>query len=161
LNLKLGATVAEIGAGTGYMVAHLSKAVGEHGTVIAIDASAEMIKFLNSNRRGMGAARVIPRQAPLLDPDLPSESVDRVLMLDTWLHLQQHTSYARKVRAGLKRGGSVVVVDYAEDATTGPPMTMRWTPERVTQELEAAGFCVDEVRNSMPRHFIVVGRKPK
>src|SRR5688572_18354399 len=36
LTLKPGATVADIGAGTGYMVAHLSKAVGERGTVIAI-----------------------------------------------------------------------------------------------------------------------------
>ncbi len=34
-----GATIADIGAGTGYMVAHLSKAVGENGTVIAIDAT--------------------------------------------------------------------------------------------------------------------------
>lgn len=41
LALEPGAAVADIGAGTGYMVAHLSNAVGAGGTVIAIDAEAE------------------------------------------------------------------------------------------------------------------------
>jgi ubiquinone/menaquinone biosynthesis C-methylase UbiE len=42
--LKPGSIVVDIGAGTGYMVAHLSEAVGQFGTVIAIDASPQMIE---------------------------------------------------------------------------------------------------------------------
>ena len=37
LQLVEGGVVADIGAGTGYLVAHLSRAVGEDGEVVAID----------------------------------------------------------------------------------------------------------------------------
>lgn len=159
LDLKPGATVADIGAGTGYMVAHLSKAVGEGGTVIAIDASAEMVEYLANRSGDLGPAEIVPRQVGPDDPELPTASVDRVLTLDTWHHVKGREAYAKKVYEGLKRVGRFVVVDYEVGAETGPPMAMRLEPGQVTKQLEAAGFRVEVVRESMPRHYMVVGHK--
>jgi len=159
LALTPGATVADIGAGTGYMVAPLSKAVGRGGTVIAIDASAEMVEYLAKRSADLGPARIVPRKVGPDAPELQAASVDGVLMLDTWHHVTGREAYAKKVHEGLKRGGRFVVVDYEVGAEVGPPKAMRLEPGQVTKQLEAAGFRVEVVRESMPRHYMVVGHK--
>jgi predicted methyltransferase len=159
LALKPGATVADIGAGTGYMVAHLSKAVGQGGTVIAIDASAEMVEYLAKRSAELGPADVVPRKVGPDAPELRTASVDGVLTLDTWHHVKGREAYAKKVYEGLKRGGRFVVVEYEVGAEVGPPKAMRLSPEQVAKQLEAAGFRVEVVRESMPRHHMVVGHK--
>lgn len=159
IDLKPGATVADIGAGTGYMVAHLSNAVGMGGTVIAIDASSEMVEYLGKRSGDLGPAKIVPRKVGFDDPELPPASVDRVLTLDTWHHVKEREAYAKKVYEGLRRGGRFVVVEYTVDAEVGPPKAMRLEPGQVTKQLEAAGFRVEVVRETMPRHYMVVGHK--
>jgi predicted methyltransferase len=159
LALKPGANVADIGAGTGYMVAPLSKVVGQDGTIFAIDSSPHMIKYLEERSAELGPAKIVPREVGADDPELPAATVDAVLTLDTWHHVDGRQAYAKKVYAGLKPGGRFVVVDYDVDAETGPPQAMRLAPEQVTKQLEAAGFRVETVKESMPRHYIVVGFK--
>ena len=156
---KPGATVADIGAGTGYMVAHLSKAVGKGGTVVAIDAEAAMVDYLAKRSNDLGPATIVPRKVGPDDPELPPASVDGVLTLDTWHHVKGREVYAKKVYAGLKRGGRFVVVEYEVGAEVGPPKAMRLEPAQVAKQLEAAGFRVEVVRESMPRHYVVVGHK--
>lgn len=159
LALKPGATVADIGARTGYMVAHLSKAVGQDGTVIAIDASAEMIEYLAKCSADLGPAKIAPRKVGPDDPELLTDSVDSVLTLDTWHHIKGQEAYAKKVYEGLKRDGRFVVVEYMVDAEIGPPKAMRIEPGQVTKQLEAAGFRVAVVKESMPWHYMIVGFK--
>jgi predicted methyltransferase len=73
--------------------------------------------------------------------------------------MSEREAYARKVYAGLKRGGRFVVVEATVDAESGPPQEMRLEPARVMQELEAAGFRVELAGESMPQHYMVVGIK--
>jgi predicted methyltransferase len=159
LALKPGATVADIGAGTGYMVASLSEAVGKDGTVIAIDAEAAMVEYLAKRMNDLGPAKIVPRKVTPDSPELEPASVDGVLTLDTWHHVEGQEAYARKVYEGLKRGGKFVVVEHEADAEHGPPKAMRLAPGQVTKQLEAAGFRVEIVQESMPRHYMVLGHK--
>lgn len=159
LALKPGATIADIGAGTGYMVAPISKAVGKDGTVIAIDASAEMIEYLTKRKGELGPAKILPQKVGFDDPELKPASVDAVLTLDTWHHVMEREAYAKKVYDGLKRGGRFVVVEHKVLAEHGPTKEIRIDPKEVTKQLEVAGFRVEVVHESMPRHYMVVGYK--
>lgn len=159
LGLEPGMTVADIGAGTGYMVAPLSKAVGKNGTVIAVDSSCEMIAYLNDRVADLGPAKMIAKHVGYHDPELPPQSIDRVLMLDTWLHLADRREYTKKVFSGLKHGGRFVVVDYTVEADIGPPNEMRCSTEQVSEQLVLSGFRVEIVSESIPHHYIVVGIK--
>jgi predicted methyltransferase len=159
LGLKPGAMVADVGAGTGYMVAHLSKLVGKEGTVVAIDTSQVMIEYLVARSMELGPATIVARKVDANDPELQTDSLDGVLMLDTWHHVSEREAYAEKVYVGLKRGGRFVVVDYSVDADVGPPKAMRLEPTQIIKELEAAGFRSETVKESMPRHYVVIGHK--
>ncbi|APW58658.1 Ubiquinone/menaquinone biosynthesis C-methyltransferase UbiE [Paludisphaera borealis] len=159
LALTPGATVADIGAGTGYMVAHLSEAVGERGTVIPIDVEQAMITYLTRRGEELGPAKIVPHKARGDSPELHDDSVDGVITLNTWHHIKGREAYAKKVYAGLKRGGRFVVVDSEVDAESGPPKEMRLAAGRVVKELETAGFRAEIARESMPQHYMIVGYK--
>lgn len=154
-----GATVADIGAGTGYMVAPMSKAVGKDGTVIAIDAEAAMVEYLAKRSADLGPAKIVPRKVSPDEPQLQTATVDGVLTLDTWHHVKGQEAYAKKVYEGLKQGGRFVVVDYEVGSEIGPPKEMRLDSKQVKRQLEEAGFRVEVVAESMPRHYMVVGFK--
>jgi predicted methyltransferase len=159
LDLRAGGTVADIGAGTGYMVAHLSQAVGENGTVIAIDAEDAMIEYLSNRIEALRPATIKPQKVSPDDPRLPMESVDAILILDTWHHITGRTNYAKKVHSALKPRGRLVIVESEIDAEIGPPKEMRVAPEQVERELAAAGFRTQVVPESMPRHYLIVANK--
>jgi len=159
LDLQAGETIADIGAGTGYLVAHLSKAVGKSGTVIAIDAEDAMIEYLASRVEALGPATVIPHKVRPDGPKLADASVDAIVILDTWHHIEARPEYAKTLFAALRTGGRLVIVDSPLEAEIGPPAQMRISPEQVMQELSAAGFQVRIADESMPRHYLVVAGK--
>ncbi|AGA27328.1 methylase involved in ubiquinone/menaquinone biosynthesis [Singulisphaera acidiphila DSM 18658] len=159
LALMPGATVADIGAGTGYMVAHLSKTVGDIGTVIAIDAEQAMITYLARRSGDLGPARIVPRKVRAESPDLENDRVDGAVALNIWHHIGGREAYAKKVYAGLRRGGRFVVVDSKVDAISGPPQKMRLEEGQVVKELEAGGFRAEVAHESMPQHYMIVGHK--
>lgn len=158
--LEPGMKVADIGAGTGYMVAHLSRAVGEGGEVFAIDVEESMVRYIAERKAELGPAKISPRKAAHDSPAIASESIDAAVTINVWHHLAAREAYARKVFEGLKPGGTFVVVDFELSAQEGPPVEMRLAPEQIILELEGAGFEVSRAEESMPRHYMIVGRRP-
>lgn len=159
LELQPGMVVADVGAGTGYMLSPISRAVGGGGTVIAIDTSSEMIDYITERRAELGPAKIMPRKVGFEDPELERGSVDRVLVLDTWLHIKTKEAYARRIFEGLKAGGKFVVVDYVVESPVGPPKAMRLETAELSAQLEAVGFQVQVIQESLPWHYIVVAEK--
>ena len=161
LGLRRGATVGDLGAGTGYLIEFLRTAVGESGRVVALDVEPAMIQYLQKRRVDAGWDNVEPRQNAHDDPALGAASVDAVVTLNTWHHVAGRTAFAKKIYAGLTKGGRFVVVDFIAEPTPGqgPPMEMRLAPETVVAELQAAGFSATVIDESLPRHYIVVATR--
>src|SRR5262249_28911877 len=86
LRIEPGMTVVDLGAGTGYFLPHLSRAVGPQGKVIALDIEADMVRYMKERAGREGLPNVEARQVSPSDPALPPGSVDRVLIVDTWHH---------------------------------------------------------------------------
>lgn len=156
MEIEPGMTVADLGAGTGYMLPHLSEAVGEQGEVLALDGEDAMIAYLEEHREQLGA-NVRPVKVPWDAPGVEAQSLDRLVTINTWHHVRDREAYAAKVYEALKPGGRFVVVDFTMDAPMGPPKEMRLAPEAIVAELEAGGFEASIAEETMPRHHVVIG----
>ncbi len=160
MEIPSGATVADVGAGTGYFTPWLSRAVGERGVVLAVDVEPDMVRHLKERAEREKLTNVRPSLAATDDPRLPAASVDRILVVDTWHHIARREAYAAKLHDALRPGGKVFVVDFKLDAEHGPPPAHRLSPEAVVRELNAGGLSAVVAPVELPQQYIVVGTRP-
>jgi predicted methyltransferase len=160
MKITPGMTVADIGAGTGYFEPHLSRAVGPSGKVLAIDVEPDMVRYLGERVKREKLENVEPRKGEFADPGLGTAAVDRVLIVDTWHHIDGREAYAKKLGEGLKPGGLVVIVDFTMEAKKGPPPEHRIAAEKIVAELASAGLSAEVVSETLPDQYIVVAKKP-
>lgn len=151
--------VADLGAGTGYFLPHLSRAVGENGRVLALDVEPNLVDHMKKRVEKDGLANVEVQLIPTDDPKLEPGSVDVVLIVDTWHHIDARSAYAGKLAAALKPGGRVVVVDFTMDSPEGPPKKHRLPPDAVEKELAGGSLKPETLASSLPRQYVVVGRR--
>ena len=161
MEIKPGMTVADIGAGTGYFLGYLSKAVGARGTVLGLDVEPDMVNFMSERADRQDWSNVEVRMIQPDDPGLKGRAVDRILIVNTWHHIGDRDSYSRKLYEALTPGGGVLVVDFTQKSTHGPPVSQRIRPEEVVAELLAGGLEVEILEESLPDQYIVVGRRPQ
>ncbi len=158
MELTPNMTVADIGAGTGYFSVRLARAVPQ-GAVIATDLEPDMVRFLSERARREQLANLQARLGPPRTSGLVAQSVDRVLIVDVWHHLDARVAYARDLGTALKPGGKVFIVDYRLSAKQGPPPNMRLTPEAMMAELESAGFTTRVVLLELEDQYMIEARR--
>ncbi len=159
MKIEPGMTAADLGAGTGYFLAYLSPAVGEDGRVLALEPEASLVEFMQQRAADKGWSNVEPRRIPYDDPQLDAGSVDRLLIVNTWHHIEDRPVYAAKIRQALKPEGRVYVVDFTLDSPSGPPPEERLQPDQIIDELTRGGLASALVEETLPRQFVVVGRR--
>ncbi len=161
LELRPGLVVADIGAGTGYFESRLSATVGPSGKVIAVDVEPDMVRYLGERIAREKLANVEARLGTPTDPALASESVDRILIVDTWHHIPDRVAYVKKLFAALRPGGSVLVVDYTMQTSKGPPRSHRLEPKVVWDELEDGGLIPENVDAGLPDQYVIRAERPR
>jgi ubiquinone/menaquinone biosynthesis C-methylase UbiE len=159
LEIKKGMVVADVGAGTGYLMSHLARAVGPTGKVIAADIEPKMVEHLTLRAQKEKFPQITAQLAAPTDPKLSASSVDRIVFLDTWHHVPARVEYAKKLLSALRPGGAVYVVDFTMESSHGPPKHHRLLPEQVKQEFDQAGLLAEVISEDLPDQYIVVGRK--
>jgi predicted methyltransferase len=162
MGLQPGDTAVDVGAGTGYLLPVLSKAVGPSGQVLALDIEPAMLTYLNRSVAEAGWNNVRVQAAKPSDPGLTAGSVHAAVTLNVWHHVDDRVAYAKQLLQGLRPGGSFVVVDFLKEQTEGfgPPLAMRLSADEVLADLTAAGFVAEILPETMPRHYVVRGRRP-
>ena len=159
LHLEPGMTVADLGAGTGYFVEHLSKPVSAGGMVLAIDTEPEMVKYIGARATRGGLDNVVPVLAQPDDPYLPRGRVDRVLIVDTYHHIDDRLSYFGRMRKALTSGGRVAIVDFKKKPLpVGPPPEHKLTRGFVVEEMEKAGWALDREETFLPYQYFLIFR---
>jgi ubiquinone/menaquinone biosynthesis C-methylase UbiE len=161
LKLQKGATVADIGAGSGYMTEKLSKKVGPMGRVYATDIQQGMIDLLNKRVTKRKLANVTPILSTQDDPRLPLDMVDLVLMVDVYHELSQPQLMLRHIKASLKSGGRLVLLEYRkEDPNIPIRPEHKMSVAEAKLEVEAEGFKLTTTNEDLPRQHILIFTRP-
>jgi ubiquinone/menaquinone biosynthesis C-methylase UbiE len=160
LKIQKGAVVADVGAGSGYMTVKLSKRVGPTGKVYANDIQPEMLRLLAVRLQAQGISNVTTVRGDVDNPNLPASTLDLELLVDVYHEFSAPQTMLRHLREALKPTGRLVLLEYRKEDPSipiRPEHKMSVTEARL--EVEAEGYTLSQVDESLPRQHILVFTK--
>jgi ubiquinone/menaquinone biosynthesis C-methylase UbiE len=162
LKIARGASVADIGAGSGFITERLSARVGPTGRVFANDVQPQMLQILARRLAVRKITNVTLVQGTIDDPKLEPATVDLEIMVDVYHELSQPQAMLRHLREALKPGGRLVLLEYRkEDPTVPIKFEHKMSVAEAKMELEAEGFTLAKVDEALPRqHILIFAVKP-
>lgn len=154
LHLQRTDRVVDLGAGTGYFSVRIARLVPER-KLFSVDIEPEMLRHLRERAHHENLSVLVPILASAESANRP-EPVDLVLVVDTYHHIDNRNAYFSKLKTSLRPNGRLAVVDFKADSPEGPPLEHRIPPEKVTSELEAAGYTLVANHPFLPRQYFLV-----
>lgn len=160
-----GSAVADVGAGSGFMVEEFARLVGPSGKVYAVDINAKLLEHIAKSAAQAGVKNITTVLTREDSVDLPANSVDIVFVCDTYHHFEFPQSSLRGILRALKRGGQLVIVDFRRL----PGQSRDWVLEHVrlgeedvVKEVAAAGFELINVHHPpfLADNYVLRFRKP-
>lgn len=152
-----GATVADIGSGTGYFTWRLARQVGPQGKVYAVDVQQTMLDLTRAavDERKLGNVEYV--LATETSPRLPERSLDLVFIAYAYHEFGDPEGMMRAIRRSLKPGGRVFVLEYAKESKIAPASPLhKMSFEEIRREIEPLGFAVDQLLDFLPvQHGVV------
>ena len=160
LRLKPGDTVADIGAGTGYLSWRMADRVGSTGSVMAVEIQQEMLDLLAVRMKERGVKNVRGVLGTIEDPKLPEGRMDLVIMVDVYHEFSHPYEMLHQITRSLKPGGRVVFVEYrAEDPEVPIKRLHKMTEVQVRREALIHDLEWVETLKDLPRQHVIIFRK--
>jgi ubiquinone/menaquinone biosynthesis C-methylase UbiE len=157
LDIKPGATVADVGAGSGYMTLKLAAAVGPTGRVYATDVQPEMIEKLTARVKSANLQNVTPILSKTDDPRLPERGVELILMVDVYHELAAPQRMLQQLKTALTPSGRLVLLEYRkEDPSIPIREEHKMSVADAKAEVEAEGYRLASVIETLPRQHILI-----
>ena len=147
--IRPGASVADIGAGTGLFTPMLSARVGPKGKVYAVDIVPNFLELIKARCARAGISNVQTVLCTERSIEMPPDSIDQAFICDVYHHFEYPQHSLASLHRALRRNGEVFIVDFKRI----PGVSSDWVLDHVragqdvvTAEFEAAGFSkVEEV----------------
>jgi len=159
LHLKPGMTVADIGAGSGYLSRRMAPLVGP-GRVFAVDVQPQMVALLTQLSQRPEFMNIVPIQGGADDVRLPPASVDLAVMVDVYHELAYPYEVMRSLVRALKPGGQVVFVEYrGEDPNVPIKALHKMSEAQIRREMSVLPLVWVRSSERLPLQHIVVFRK--
>ncbi|HBL15965.1 MAG: hypothetical protein A2X36_09350 [Elusimicrobia bacterium GWA2_69_24] len=159
MRLAPGMSVADVGAGTGYMTGILSRAVGPKGRVFATELQPGFLAALRRLASESSAKNISVVEGGETDPRLPPASCDVIFLVDTYHELARPAPFLQGLRAALRPGARLIVAEYRrEDRSLPVEAAHRMFLRDIRAEIEREGFVFVEAPETLPRHHFVVFR---
>jgi ubiquinone/menaquinone biosynthesis C-methylase UbiE len=160
LPLEADDVVADIGAGTGYFSIPIARRVPE-GKVLAVDIQQEMLDIIERRQRNGAPANIEPVLGTITDPNLPSNGVDLILLVDAYHEFSHPWEMGVAMAEALKPGGRLVLIEYrAEDPSVPIKPLHKMTEAQSVKEMQAVGLEHVRTEDFLPQQHFMVFAKP-
>jgi precorrin-6B methylase 2/mono/diheme cytochrome c family protein len=151
LEIPEGASVADIGAGTGYFTWRLAQLVGPKGKVVAVDIQQTMLDLAADAVKRHGLANVDYVLAKATDPRLPPRSLDMAFIAYSYHEFSEPETIMEAIRRSLKPGGRLVIVEYAKESKLAPASSLhKMSFAEIRNEIEPMGFELERILDFLP-----------
>ena len=162
LGIADAARVADIGVGAGWFTIRLARRVGPNGMVFAQDVQRQMLEAVRRRVAREGLLNVETRLGSDSDPNLPSRSLDAVLVVDVYPEVENRdrVTFLRNLTAALKPGGRIGIVNYKPGRGgpgPSPAEGERVEADAVERDAQAAGLKVVGRQTLLYQYLLVLG----
>jgi ubiquinone/menaquinone biosynthesis C-methylase UbiE len=106
LGLEPGWKVLDVGTGTGVFLPYILNAIGEKGSVVALDIADEMLKKAKAKNFG-GNIKYL--NADIMDVPLDDKMFDCVICYSSFPHFRDKKKALSEINRVMKNGGKLVV----------------------------------------------------
>ncbi len=155
--------VADLGAGSGFFARRLAQQAKK---VIALELDERWIHFMDSIKlvelKPEYQQRFETRLVTPTDSRLKQNEVDIILVVNTYIYLENRIEYMQRLLELLPQGGRVIIVDFKKKRMPikYPPVRKRLELFEVENELDAAGFSrIISDDQSLDYQYIIVAEK--
>ena len=162
MRIKSNEVIADIGAGSGYhtfKIASLTK----NGFVYAIDIQPEMLMVIEETKESgkiKNIETILGTEKSIL---LPSNSVDKILMVDVYHEFNFPAEIIISIKKALKPNGELFLIEYrSEDSSVPIKEIHKMSEKQAVKEMEAAGFKLKKNISNLPwQHCMVFVKNNK
>ncbi|MGB3862670.1 MAG: class I SAM-dependent methyltransferase [Candidatus Aminicenantaceae bacterium] len=158
IGVKPGMVIGEVGAGRGRYTVHLAMRVGETGKIFANDINERALGFLRERCERDGIENVETVLGKVDDPLFPKGTLDMVIMVWVYHHLDKPIEMMKNLIPSLKPGATVVIIDPDPEVEGEKDSHRPTTKASVEQEVENAGFELIRVETFLPKDNIFILR---
>lgn len=131
LPVKKGDAIADVGAGTGSFEKSLSELVGTEGKVYAVEVASAFIPYMENRFEKEKLTNVKVVRGKSDQTTLKKESVNVVMVVDTYHHFDKPDEMIRDFHKILKADGHLVIVDFRKG-----PQARPWVNSHVYMTME-------------------------
>ncbi len=161
LHIQPGASVADIGSGTGYFTWRLAEKVGPQGKVYAVDVQQSM---LDETRKTVEVHKLTNVEYVLAtdkSPRLSERSIDLAFLAYAYHEFAEPQETMLAIRRALKPGGRVMILEYAKESKIAPASPLhKMSFEEIRREIEPLGFAIDQLLDFLPvQHGVIFAIK--
>jgi cyclopropane fatty-acyl-phospholipid synthase-like methyltransferase len=152
LSLEHGQHIADIGSGGGYFSFRFADLVGEDGKVYAVDTDQGLLDFVKKNVQEKGLNNVITVIAEEESFPVISEKFDTIFIRNVYHHLPERVQYFKNLKASLKTGGKVVIIEYDGSSSLNFHRIFghHVPKESIESEMSNAGYQLTEKHYFLP-----------
>jgi len=161
LQIRPGATIADLGAGSGYFTFLLAQAAGPTGKVYAVDIDNDMAELVARKAKEQGLQNVEVILAKPNDSLLPEERIDLIFTSNTYHHIENRVAYFATLRKALRPGGRVAVIDF-DRRSWFSGLLKHYTPsDFIKREMEQAGYRLAREFDFLDRQSFLLFEQPQ
>ena len=162
MRIKPNDIVADIGAGSGYHTFKIA-ALTKNGFVYAVDIQPEMLMVIEETKETNKIKNIETILGTEKSIQLPSNSVDKILMVDVYHEFNFPAEIIVSIKRALKPNGELFLIEYrSEDSTVPIKAIHKMSEKQAVREMEAAGFKLKKNITNLPwQHCMVFVKKIK
>ena len=160
MRIKPNDIVADIGAGSGYHTFKIA-ALTKNGFVYAVDIQPEMLMVIEETKETGKIKNIETILGTEKSIQLPSNSVDKILMVDVYHEFNFPAEIIVSIKKALKPNGELFLIEYrSEDSSVPIKEIHKMSEKQAIKEMEAAGFRLKKNITNLPwQHCMVFVKK--
>ena len=156
MDIQRDDVIADIGAGSGYHVFRMAD-MASQGKIYAVDIQDEMLAAMQQKIDKGGVKNVELIKGGDQSTNLPSNAVDKILIVDVYHEFEYPFEIMASLRMALKPGGKLYLIEYrGEDSSVPIKKVHKMTEKQAVKEMQAAGFKLESNIGNLPWQHCMV-----